>query len=95
MLHPVVDPVAAGLDADDPHAGIIEERVEQTHRIRPATDSRDDRVGQTALAFLLFQLPAGFLADDRLEIAHHRRIGVRAGHGADAIEGIAHIGHPV
>jgi hypothetical protein len=35
------------------------------------------------------------LADDRLEIAHHGRIGMRARHGADAIEGVADIGDPV
>ena len=46
-------------------------------------------------AFLLGQLPAHLLADDRLEVADHRRIGVRAGHGADAIERVADVGHPV
>jgi hypothetical protein len=95
MLHPVVHALAARLDPDDPHALVVEERVEQPHRVRPAADRRDDRVGQAALASCIGQLPAHFLADDRLEIAHHRRIGVRPRHRADAVEGVAHVGHPV
>ena len=35
------------------------------------------------------------VADDALEIAHHRRIGVRAGDGADAVEGVVDVGDPV
>ena len=34
-------------------------------------------------------------ADDRLEVAHHRRIGVRAGRRADAVEGVVDVGDPV
>ena len=37
----------------------------------------------------------GLAADDRLEIAHHLRIGMRAGDRADAVEGVLDIGHPV
>ncbi len=40
-------------------------------------------------------LLARFAADDRLEIAHHHRIGMRAGDGADAIKRRADIGDPV
>ena len=40
-------------------------------------------------------LRARLLADHALEIAHHGRIGMRAGDGADAIVGVAHVGHPV
>ena len=34
-------------------------------------------------------------ADDRLEVAHHGRIGMRAGGGADAIERVVDVGDPV
>ncbi len=95
MLEAVVDALAAGLDADDAHRRIVEEREEQAHRVRPAADGGDHRIGQAAFALLLGQLPAHFLADDRLEVAHHRRIGMRPGHRADAVERVAHIGHPV
>ena len=67
--------------------------MEQAHRVRPAADAGDQRVGQPALG--LPHLLADLLADDRLEVADHRRIGVRAGHRADAVEGVAHVRHPV
>ncbi len=38
---------------------------------------------------------ARLAADDRLKIAHHHRVGVRAGDRADAIERRADVGHPV
>ena len=40
-------------------------------------------------------LLARLAADDGLEIAHHHRIRMRPGDGADAIESRADIGHPV
>ncbi|EKD60025.1 MAG: hypothetical protein ACD_54C00985G0001 [uncultured bacterium] len=95
MLHPRINPLAARLDADDVHRRIIEERVEQPHRVRATADRRNHRIGQTTLAFLFGQLPAHFLADDALEIAHHRRVRMRPRHRADAIEGVAHVGHPI
>jgi hypothetical protein len=72
---------------------VVEEGIEQAHRVRPAADGGDDRVGQAAFGGL--HLLLRLLADDRLEIAHHRRIGVRPRHRADAVEGVAHVGHPV
>ena len=42
--------------------------------------------GQAALGRQ--HLLARLLADDRLEVAHHRRIGVRAGRGADDVVGV-------
>src|SRR3712207_7121368 len=35
------------------------------------------------------------LADDALEVAHHHRIGVRPGDGADAVVSVLDIGDPV
>ncbi len=52
-----------------------------------------ERIRQTA--FGLLHLLARLAADDRLEVAHHHRIGMRPGDGADAVERRADIGHPV
>ena len=52
MLHPVIDALAARLDPDDAHRRVVEEREEQPHRVRPAADGGDDRVGQAAFALL-------------------------------------------
>ena len=40
-------------------------------------------------------LLARLAADDRLEVAHHHRIGMRPGDGADAVERRPDVGHPV
>ena len=67
--------------------------MEQPHGVRAAADAGDERIGKTALG--LQHLLARLAADDRLEIAHHHRIGMRARDGADAVERRADIGHPV
>ena len=69
--------LARGLDADQATSFVIEEGVEQAHRVRAAADAGDQQVGQAAVR--LEHLGAGLRADHRLEIAHHRGIGVRAG----------------
>ena len=74
---PGLDPLARRLDADHPHLGIVEERVEQAHGVRAAADAGDQRVRQAAL--LGHDLLARLLADHRLEVAHHGGIGMRAG----------------
>ncbi len=88
-----VEAVAGGLDADDLHAGIVEEGVEQADGVGAAADAGHQRVGQAA--FLLQDLFAHFVADHRLEVADHGRVGVRAGGGADQVEGVVDVGHPV
>ena len=40
-------------------------------------------------------LLARLAPDDRLEIAHHGRVGMRAERRAQQVVGVAHIGHPV
>ena len=60
--------------------------MEQAHGVRAAADAGDQRVGQAALG--LHHLLARLVADDALEVAHHRRIGMRARHRADAVEGV-------
>ncbi len=88
-----VDAVAGRFDADDLHALVIEERVEQADGVGAAADAGDQRVGQAA--FLLHDLLAHFVADHRLEVADHGRVGVRAGGGADQVEGVVDVRHPV
>ena len=85
--------VPGGLDADEADAVVVEERMEDAHRVRAAADAGDHRIGQAA--FLLDALALGFLADHGLEVAHQLRIGMRAGDGADDVEGILDIGDPV
>ena len=43
-----LDAVAAGLEADQPHAGVVEERVEDADRVGAAADAGRDGVGQPA-----------------------------------------------
>ena len=93
VFHFGVHAFAASLNPDDVHLFVVKEREKQAHRIRPTTNGGDDRIGQTALGSL--HLFFGFFADDRLKIADHCGVRVRTGHSADAIERIAHIGHPI
>ncbi len=86
-------PSPARLHADHLHGFVLEERIEQAHRIGAAADAGDEQVGQ---ALFLFQdLPAGFVADDALEIAHHQRIGMRAIDRAEDVMRGADVGDPV
>ncbi len=43
----------------------------------------------------LSQLRAGLVADHRLEVAHHRRVGMRPGDRADHVERVVDMGDPV
>ena len=67
--------------------------MEQAHGVGAAADAGDRGVRQSALGFL--QLPLRFLADHRLEVAHHHRIRMRAGDGADQVVGVGDVGDPV
>ena len=58
-----VDAAPGGLDADQPHARVVDERVEDAHRVGAAADAGDDDIGQAAGVFL--QLLPRFDADDR------------------------------
>lgn len=46
-------------------------------------------------AFDLLHLRLGLVADDRLEVAHQRRIGMRTRDCSDAVERVVHVGDPV
>ena len=88
-----IEAVARRFDAEHLHARIIEERVEQPQRIGTAADAGDQQVGQAAGA--VEHLRARFLADHALEVAHHLGVGMRAGRGADDVEGVVDIRDPV
>ena len=72
-----LDAVARRLDADHAHLGLVEERMEQADRVGAAADAGDQRVRQAPL--LGRDLRAHLVADHALEVAHHRRVRMRAG----------------
>ena len=80
-------------DPEDLDLRLVEERVEKADRVRAAADAGDQAVRQTAFEFE--HLRPRLLADHALEVAHHGRIGMRAGDGADAIIGVVDVGHPI
>ena len=90
---PLFEAVPGRFDAVDFDAALVEEGMEQAHGIGAAADAGDQRIRQPA--FGLLHLLARLAADDRLEIAHHGRVRMRARHRADAIEGVVHIGDPI
>ncbi len=85
--------VAAGFDADQAHAWNRDVRIEDAHRVAAAADARDDRVRMTAR--VLWHLRHAFVADHALEIAHHHRVRMRSRDGADDVEGVLDVRHPV
>ena len=85
--------LAAGLDADQPDAAIVDERVEDADGVAAAADAGDDGVGQPPGQ--LEDLRARLAADDRLELAHHQRIRMRPEHRAEQVVRVADVGHPV
>ncbi len=87
------DALAGGFGAVDLHPRIVEEGMEQADGVAAAADAGADRVRQAAV--VLEHLRARLAADDGVEVAHHARIRIRAGNGADDVEGVLHIGHPV
>lgn len=73
--------VAACLDADQAHALVLDEGVEEADGVGAAADARNDGIGK--LALLLLKLLLDLLADDALEVANHGGEGVRADGTAD------------
>src|SRR5262247_3484486 len=71
-MTPAGDFLTARFDADETHARIVDETVEDSNRVAAAADAGDYDIGQAA--GLLEHLTAGFAADHRLELAHHQRI---------------------
>ncbi len=75
--------MAAGFDADQLHAFVFDERVEDADGVAAAADAGEDGIGQAAFGFE--NLAARFVADHAMEIAHHHRIRMRAERGAEQI----------
>ena len=77
-----LDALAAGLEADEPHAGVVEEAVEDAHRVGAAADAGDDGVGQPAGRA---RAPAARASSPMtlVEVADHLGERVRAGDGAE------------
>ncbi len=88
-----LDAVTAGLDADQARLLVRDVVVKDAHGVAAATDTGDHGVGLTADH--LRHLHHALLADHRIEIAHHHRIRVRTGHGADDVERALDVGDPV
>src|SRR6267142_2159485 len=74
-----------GFDTDQAHALVRQVGVKDAHGVGAAADAGDHGVG-LPLGHLL-HLHDALLADDGLEVPHHHRIGMRAGHRADDEEG--------
>ena len=79
------DAGTGGLDPVDGDFGIIQERMEQADGVGAAADAGDQRVGQATV--VAQHLLARLAANDCLEFAHHQRVGMRAGHRTDHVEG--------
>ena len=83
-----------GFDTDQPRGFVGDVGVEDAHGVAAAADAGNHRVGLFAAGHFghLYQ---AFLADHALEVAHHHRVGMRAGDRADDVEGVVDIGDPV
>ena len=92
-MAPALDAVPGGLDADELDLAILDERIEDTHRVGAAADAGDDGVWQRADR--VEHLRARFPPDDRLKIADHHRVRVHADDRADDVEGVLDVGDPV
>src|SRR5580765_1928504 len=90
---PGLNAMTAGLDADQAHRAIVNERIEDAHGVAPAADARDDGVGEPAEG--IETLAAGFLADDGLELADHEGVWMRTQHGPEQVVAVGDVGDPV
>ena len=75
------DALARRLDADQPDAGVADERREQPDGVRAAADSRDARIRQPVGGGQ--HLCARLAADHTLQIAHHPRVRIAARLGTE------------
>mmetsp|Transcript_59253 Transcript_59253/g.139760 ORF Transcript_59253/g.139760 Transcript_59253/m.139760 type:complete len:374 (+) Transcript_59253:221-1342(+) len=87
------DALPRGFDADQAHLIMGDVRVEDADGVAAAAHAGEHGVGLAARH--LGHLHQALVADDALEVAHHHRVGVRAGHGADDVEGVLDVGDPV
>ena len=88
-----LDALSPGLDADQPDVGVVDEPVEDAHRVGPASDAGDHGVGQAAGE--VEDLAARLDADHPVEVADHLGERVRPGDRAEDVVGVADVGDPV
>src|SRR5271166_1160612 len=84
---------ASGFDADELDAGVVEEGVEDADGVGASADAGDDGGGKLGFGFQ--NLLTRLFADDAVEVAHHRRIRMRAENAAEQVVGGANVGDPV
>ena len=80
-----VDAVAGRLEPVELDRRVVEEGVEDADRVRAAADAGDHGIRKSAGE--LEHLGARLLADDLLEVAHHRRERMRARRRAEDVVG--------
>ena len=90
---PALETMSSRFHTDQLYAGHVDVGIEHAHRIGAAADAGDHRVRLPAGQFR--HLHQRFFADDSVEVAHQHRVGVRACHRADDVEGVFDVGHPV
>src|ERR1035437_9836920 len=81
------------LDPDQLDVLVVEEGNEHADGVAATADTRHHRSGQAAEP--VQACGACLVADDPLQGAHQRRIGVRTDAAADHVMGVADVGHPV
>lgn len=77
------DAVAARFNADQPHLGVVDERIEHADRVAAAPDAGHD--GRRQTAWVRTELLPGLGPDHRLELANHQRVWMRAQHGTEQV----------
>src|SRR5690242_19655194 len=82
----------SGFDADELYSGCVREGVKDADGVAASTNAGDDYIRQSTL--LRENLRACLVADDRLEVAHDARIGMRPYCRTDQVEGSFHVGYP-
>src|ERR1051326_2695097 len=84
---------AAGFNADQVYFFVADEVVKDADLIRPATNTGNDCSGK--FSFRFHDLCASLTANDFMEVADHRGIGVRAKHAAEQVMRGTNICDPV
>ena len=90
---------ASGFHADQAGVFVRNVGVEDAHGVAATAHAGDHRIGLLLCHLQAFEhlghLRQALFADHTLEVAHHHGVRMRARHGADDVEGVVHIGHPV
>ncbi len=86
-MAPGLDPVTGRLDDGQPNRRLADEPGEQADRVGAATDAGQREIGQSALDGQ--QLGRRLVADPALQVAHDRRVRMRAHRRAeDVVRGL-------